>query len=38
MLTVWTSTSEVLEQWFTEIRPQFGLQNNPAARPSDRGL
>ncbi|TDO44438.1 site-specific recombinase XerD [Kribbella sp. VKM Ac-2571] len=38
VLTVWAWTSEVLEQWFTEIRPHFGLQNNPAAWPSERGL
>ena len=38
VLTVRLWTSEVLEQWFTEIRPVFGLDDNPAAWPSERGL
>ena len=38
MLTVHPWTSEILDQWFSEIRPQFGLDNNPAAWPSERGL
>ena len=38
VLTVRPWTSEVLEQWFTEIRPVFGLDDNPAAWPSERGL
>lgn len=38
VLTVHPWTSEILDQWFSEIRPQFGLDNNPAAWPSERGL
>ena len=37
MLTVWDWTAEVLEEWFTEIRPLFGVDGNPAAWPSERG-
>lgn len=36
VLAVWSWTSEILEQWFTQIRPHFGLTNNPAAWPSER--
>lgn len=38
VLTVWDWTPEVLEEWFTEIRPLFGVDGNPAAWPSERGL
>lgn len=38
MLTVWTWTPEVLEEWFDEVRPLFGTGGNPAAWPSERGL
>jgi site-specific recombinase XerD len=38
VLTVWEWTAEVLEQWFTEVRPAFGAEGNPAAWPSERGL
>jgi integrase/recombinase XerC len=26
-----------VEQWFSEVRPLFGVDNNPAAWPSERG-
>lgn len=38
VLTVWAWTPDVLEEWFTEIRPLFGADGNPAAWPSERGL
>ncbi|MFF5211009.1 tyrosine-type recombinase/integrase [Streptosporangium sp. NPDC000396] len=38
VLTVWPWTAEVLEEWITEIRPHFGIDGNPAAWPSERGL
>ncbi|TLW89257.1 site-specific integrase [Saccharomonospora piscinae] len=38
VLCVWTWTAETLEQWFTEVRPLFERDNNPAAWPSERGL
>jgi site-specific recombinase XerD len=38
VLTVWAWTPEVLEEWFTEVRPLFGVDANPAAWPSERGL
>ncbi|MEU0507582.1 site-specific integrase, partial [Nocardia sp. NPDC005998] len=37
VLTVWDWTAEVLEEWFTDIRPLFGDDGNPAAWPSERG-
>jgi len=33
----WEWTAEVLQEWFTEIRPLFGVDGNPAAWPSERG-
>lgn len=36
VLTVWPWTTEVLEQWFTEVRPLFGVEDHPAAWPSER--
>ncbi|MGH3702374.1 MAG: site-specific integrase [Pseudonocardiaceae bacterium] len=27
----------MLEEWFTEVRPLFGTEGNPAAWPSERG-
>jgi site-specific recombinase XerC len=36
VLTVWTWTAEILEQWFTEVRPCFGDDNQAAAWPSER--
>ena len=36
VLTVHAWTAEVLEQWFGEVRPLFGRDNNPAAWPSER--
>ena len=36
VLTVWPWTTEILEQWFSEIRPLFGSDDNPAAWPSER--
>lgn len=38
VLTVWPWAAEVLEEWVTEIRPHFGIESNPAAWPSERGL
>jgi integrase/recombinase XerC len=38
VLTVWEWTSEVLQEWFSEVRPHFGVEGNPAAWPSERGL
>jgi site-specific recombinase XerD len=34
---VGTRTAEILEQWFTEIRPVISTDGNPAAWPSERG-
>lgn len=36
VLTVFDWTAQVLEQWFTEVRPTFGIEGNPAAWPSER--
>jgi integrase/recombinase XerC len=36
VLTVWPWTTEILEQWFTEIRPLFGVEDHRAAWPSER--
>jgi hypothetical protein len=38
VLTVWPWTTEILEQWFTEVRPLFGADGNPAAWPSERSV
>lgn len=38
VMTVWDWTGDVLDEWFTEIRPRFGVDANPAAWPSERGL
>ncbi len=38
VLTVWPWSAEILEEWVTEIRPHFGIEGNPAAWPSERGL
>jgi site-specific recombinase XerD len=38
VLTVWGWAAEVLDEWITEVRPAFGVGNNPAAWPSERGL
>jgi len=37
VLTVFGWTPDVLDEWFTEIRPRFGVDGNPAAWPSERG-
>lgn len=37
VLTVFGWTTDVLDEWFTEIRPHFGVDGNPAAWPSERG-
>ncbi|ABP54435.1 tyrosine-type recombinase/integrase [Salinispora tropica] len=37
MLTVFDWTSDVLDEWFTEVRPLLGVDGNPAAWPSERG-
>jgi site-specific recombinase XerD len=37
VLTVLDWTSDVLDEWFTEVRPDFGVAGNPAAWPSERG-
>lgn len=36
VLTVWPWAVDVLEQWFTVVRPLFGADDNPAAWPSER--
>jgi integrase/recombinase XerC len=36
VLTVWDWTADILDQWFTEVRPHFGDAGNPAAWPSER--
>jgi site-specific recombinase XerD len=38
VLTVWGWTAEILEQWFTEVRPVISTDGNPAAWPSERGV
>ncbi|MFD9305406.1 hypothetical protein ACFWCB_22580 [Streptomyces sp. NPDC060048] len=38
VLTVWEWTPGILDEWFTEVRPLFGRDGNPAAWPSERGL
>jgi integrase/recombinase XerC len=38
VLTVWEWTAEILEQWFTEVRPLISTDGNPAAWPSERGI
>jgi len=37
VLTVRDWAPEVLEEWFTEVRPLVGAGGNPAAWPSERG-
>ena len=37
VLTVWPWTTEIVEQWLSEVRPLFGVDGNPAAWPSERG-
>ena len=37
VLTVWPWTTEVLQQWFGEVRPLFGADDVAAAWPSERG-
>ena len=36
VLTVWPWAAETLEQWFSEVRPLFGGENNRAVWPSER--
>lgn len=36
VLTVHPWAAEVLAQWFEEVRPLFGVDDNPAAWPSER--
>lgn len=38
VLTVFDWAPDVLEEWFTEVRPMMGPDGNPAAWPSERGL
>jgi integrase/recombinase XerC len=38
VLTMWDWTVDVLDEWFTEVRPLLGADGNPAAWPSERGL
>jgi integrase len=38
VLTVFGWSTDVLDEWFTEVRPLFGMDKNPAAWPSERGL
>ncbi|WP_327029896.1 site-specific integrase [Micromonospora sp. NBC_01740] len=37
VLTVFGWTTDVLDEWFSEGRPLFGVDGNPAAWPSERG-
>lgn len=37
VLTVFDWAPDVLDEWFTEVRPSFGVDGNPAAWPSERG-
>lgn len=37
VLTVWDWTADVLQEWFSEVRPLLGVDANPAAWPSERG-
>ncbi|WTX00985.1 site-specific integrase (plasmid) [Streptomycetaceae bacterium NBC_01309] len=37
VLTVWDWTPEILDEWFTEVRPLLAADGNPAAWPSERG-
>ena len=37
VLTVWAWSSEILQEWFTEVRPSFAGGGSPAAWPSERG-
>ena len=36
-MTVWPWTTDVLQQWFTEVRPLFDVDDSTAAWPSERG-
>ena len=36
VLTVWSWAAEALDQWFGEVRPLFGVEDHPAAWPSER--
>ncbi|WP_405623728.1 helix-turn-helix domain-containing protein [Streptomyces sp. NBC_00076] len=38
VLTVFGWTPDVLDEWFTEVRPLLGTDGNPAAWPSERGV
>ncbi|MGW7359555.1 tyrosine-type recombinase/integrase [Streptomyces sp. NPDC054802] len=38
VLTVFDWTPDVLDEWFTEVCPLSGADDNPAAWPSERGL
>jgi integrase/recombinase XerC len=38
VLAVFGWTPDILDEWFTEVRPLFGADGNPAAWPSERGL
>ena len=37
VLTAFGWAPDILEEWFTEVRPLFGADGNPAAWPSERG-
>lgn len=37
VLTVWSWTADILDQWFTEVRPHIRAGGSPAAWPSERG-
>lgn len=37
VLTVWDWAPDILDEWFTEVRPLFGGEGNPAAWPSEHG-
>lgn len=36
VLTVWPWTTQVLQQWFEQVRPLFTVQDHPAVWPSER--
>lgn len=36
VLAVWPWTADILEQWFTEVRPHIGVSDGASAWPSER--
>jgi integrase/recombinase XerC len=37
VLAVWSWSTEIIEQWVTEVRPLLAAEGNPALWPSERG-